>query len=164
MDASETIDFHIRWLWLKIYRLYNVEASKFGGTISVGYALLNIDKEGTPSTKLGPKMGVEPQSLSRTLKTMEDKGLITRTPSPDDKRMVLIHLTEEGKKFRDNSRDVVTNLNKYISDNLTKKEVNSFLTVAAKISALLERPEVQSAIAIEPIITHTPNSHPHHEQ
>ena len=35
-------------------------------------------KKGTPSTSLGPKMGMEATSLSRTLKTMEIKNLITR--------------------------------------------------------------------------------------
>ena len=32
--------------------------------MSIGYALLNIDKDGTPSTKLGPKMGMEARSLT----------------------------------------------------------------------------------------------------
>ena len=145
MEASETIDFHIRWLWLKIYRLYNAEAAKFGSTMSVGYALLNIDRGGTPSTKLGPKMGVEPQSLSRTLKTMESKGLITRKPSPADKRVVLIRLTEKGKKFRDNSREVVANLNQYLSDHLTPAERKSFISVAEKISELLGKTQVPTA-------------------
>ena len=45
--------------------------------MATGFALLSIDPEkGTPSTSLGPKMGMEATSLSRTLKTMEEKGLI----------------------------------------------------------------------------------------
>ncbi|NQX92775.1 MAG: MarR family transcriptional regulator, partial [Flavobacteriales bacterium] len=58
MKPEETIDFHIRWAWSKISRMYNVEAAKYGGTMSIGYVLLNIEKDGTPSTKLGPKMGM----------------------------------------------------------------------------------------------------------
>ena len=35
---------------------------------------LSIDpKKGTPSTSLGPKMGMEATSLSRTLKSLEEK-------------------------------------------------------------------------------------------
>lgn len=138
MKPEDTIDFHIRWLWLKIFRLYNAEAAKFGGTMSVGYVLLNIDKDGTPSTKLGPKMGVESRSLTRTLKSMEQNGLIERTPSQTDRRVVLIRLTEEGKKYRDTSREVVRGLNEYLQDHLTEGEINQFITAAKKITALLD--------------------------
>jgi hypothetical protein len=37
-------------------------------------------------------------SLTRTLKSMEEKGLIIRKKNPDDGRGVLIYLTELGKE------------------------------------------------------------------
>ena len=74
MKPEETFDFHIRWAWARISRMYNAQAANFGGTMSIGYVLLNIDREGTPSTKLGPKMGMESRSLTRTLKGMEEMG------------------------------------------------------------------------------------------
>ena len=102
MKPEETIDFHIRWAWHGIARMYNLEASKYNSTMSVGQTLLSIDtKEGTPSTKLGPKMGMEPRSLTRMLKSMEEKGLIYRKVDKTDKRMVRIHLTDAGAKHRD---------------------------------------------------------------
>ena len=58
--------------------------------MSVGMVLLNIDKEnGTPSTQLGPKMGMEPTSLSRTIKNMQDVGLIIRKADDRDGRNLL---------------------------------------------------------------------------
>jgi hypothetical protein len=43
--------------------------------MATGFALLSIDKEGgTPSTSLGPKMGDGTTRLTRTLKSMEEKG------------------------------------------------------------------------------------------
>ena len=72
-ETGETIDFNLRWTWLNIARYYNDAAAEYGASMSVGMVLLNIDKEnGTPSTQLGPKMGMEPTSLSRTIKNMED--------------------------------------------------------------------------------------------
>ena len=71
-------DFHIRWSWYNIARMYNLKAAEFDGTMAIGYALLNIDKEGTPSTKLGPKMGMEPRSLTRMIKSLEKKGFIEK--------------------------------------------------------------------------------------
>jgi len=39
LRPENTADFHIRWAWAKISRYYNVAASKFGGTMSIGYVL-----------------------------------------------------------------------------------------------------------------------------
>jgi DNA-binding MarR family transcriptional regulator len=138
MKPEKTIDFHLRWLWQKISRIYNQEASKFGGTMSVGYALLNIDKDGTPSTKLGPKMGMESRSLTRTLKSMEENGLIYKTQDKNDGRLVLLHLTEDGKKYRDTSKEVVLKLNEFIQDHIHPEELNTFFEVSKKINSLLD--------------------------
>ena len=75
MNREEILDFYLRWAWVKLAKVYNAEAERRGITLSVGYALLSIEKEGTPSTKLGPRMGMEPTSLSRTLKGMEEKDV-----------------------------------------------------------------------------------------
>src|SRR5699024_4680000 len=89
---EKTIDYILRAIWMNISKMYNEEAGKKGSTMATGFALINIDPEnGTPSTSLGPKMGMETTSLSRTLKSMENKGLIERKPNPEDGRSVLIH-------------------------------------------------------------------------
>ena len=99
------IDLDVRLTWHKMSRMYNQRANSYGISMSVGFILLHIDREGTPSTQLGPRMGMEPTSLSRTLKTMEEKGFIRREEDKLDKRIVRIFLTEEGLKdsvFPDN--------------------------------------------------------------
>ena len=82
---EKTIDYLLRSAWLSVTKMYNEEAGKKGSTMATGFALISTDPENdTPSTSLGPKMGIEATSLSRTLKTMEDKGLIIRKPNPLD--------------------------------------------------------------------------------
>ncbi|HKL02560.1 MAG TPA: MarR family transcriptional regulator [Cryomorphaceae bacterium] len=142
MKPKETIDFHLRWLWLKIIRIYNTEAAKFGGTMSVGYILLNIDREGTPSTKLGPKMGIESRSLTRTLKSMEERGLIYKTQAESDGRLVLIHLTDEGVRYRDTSREVVLNLNEYLQGEIPDEKLQIFFEVSEQINTLLDNKRI----------------------
>ena len=70
--------------------MYNQKASEHNMTMSIGFILMIVDKDGTPSTQLGPRMGMEPTSLSRTLKTMEDRKLIRRQEDKIDKRKVFI--------------------------------------------------------------------------
>jgi hypothetical protein len=65
MRPEDTIDFPIRRVWSRIARIYNTEAAKYGGSMAVGQILLNIEPEGTPSTKLGPRMGMQMRDVSR---------------------------------------------------------------------------------------------------
>lgn len=140
LKPEETIDFHIRWAWAKISKAYNAEASKSGGTMAIGYVLLNIDKDGTPSTKLGPKMGMEPTSLTRILKSMEEMDLITRKPDKLDKRVVKVYLTTKGKRTRDLSKDVVIRFNEKVKKAIPEKKLKNFLEVIQEINELLESP------------------------
>lgn len=145
------VDFAIRHLWHKISRMYNQKANEYGMTMSIGFILLNIDKEGTPSTQLGPKMGMEPTSLSRTLKTMEEKGLIRREPGKVDKRKVLIFLTETGLEKRRMTRDFVYEFNNKMMESIPKGKLKTFFEVAQKLdkSVDLELSKIQLKISNE---------------
>ena len=137
MRPEETIDFHIRWAWHGIARMYNLEASKHDTTMSVGQTLLNIDLEGTPSTKLGPKMGMESRSLTRILKSMEEKGLISKKPDVKDKRMVRIYLTDKGRAKREVSKEAVIMFNTAIHEKIGKTNLQTFFKVMKKINEVL---------------------------
>lgn len=140
---DKTIDYILRTTWLAVNKMYNEEASKFGTTMATGFALLSIDPEkGTPSTSLGPKMGMEATSLSRTLKTMEDKGLIERKPNPEDGRGVLIHLTEFGREKREYSKKRVLIFNNAIKSNITTEKLENFYEVAEVINNMISNKKI----------------------
>ena len=135
---EKTIDYILRATWQAVSRMYNEEAGKYGATMATGFALLSIDKEnGTPSTTLGPKMGMEATSLTRTLKSMEEKGLIIRKKNPEDGRGVLIYLTEFGKEKRELSRNNVLKFNEKIKQNVTEEQLRHFTEVAETINELI---------------------------
>ena len=127
---KKTIDASLRTTWNSVSKMYNREASKFDSTMAMGFALLNIEAEGTPSSSLGPKLGMESTSLSRLLKSMENKKMIKRVPNPSDGRSVLIFLTPFGKEKRDDSRLVVLNFNHVIENQLSDIQIKHFFEVA----------------------------------
>jgi DNA-binding MarR family transcriptional regulator len=139
MRPEDTADFHIRWSWYNIARMYNLKAANFGGTMAIGYALLNIDKEGTPSTKLGPKMGMEPRSLTRMIKSLEKKGWIEKKHDKSDKRLVKLHLTEEGKRLRQKTKEVVIHFNNRLYEEIGEKELKTCFNVLQQINKLIDR-------------------------
>jgi len=134
---DKTIDYTLRATWQAVSRMYNEEASKYDTTMSVAFALLSIDKDGTPSTLLGPNMGMEATSLTRTLKRMEEKELITKEKNPNDGRGVIIKLTELGLEKRNLSKEKVFKFNETIKKHLSQEEINNFLHVAEVINQLI---------------------------
>ncbi|MGB6083779.1 MarR family winged helix-turn-helix transcriptional regulator [Moheibacter sp.] len=131
------IDQYLRFTWLVVQKMYNEQASKFNSTMVMGFTLLSIDpKNGTPSTSLGPKMGIEPTSLSRTLKNLEERGLIIRKPNPEDGRSVLIILTEDGLKMRDVSKEVVLSFYEALNEKISQEELDVFYGVLQKINSI----------------------------
>ena len=140
---DKTIDYILRATWQAVARMYNEEASNYGATMATGFALLSIDKEkGTPSTTLGPKMGMEATSLTRTLKSMEDKGLVTRKKNPDDGRGVLIYLTEFGKEKRELSKNTVLKFNEAVRKNISDEQLQHFIEVSEIINELIHEKKI----------------------
>ena len=142
MNGNKTrvdpVEYSLRTSWQSIRMMYHEEAIKYGVTYAIGFALLSIDpKTGTPSTSIGPIMGLEANSLSRLLKTMDINKLIYRKPNPHDGRGVIIFLTKEGLKKRDITKNKVIKFNKLIKDNITKKDFTIFLNTNNAIKNLI---------------------------
>lgn len=143
MRREETVDYHLKTAWHAIARMYNQQAMKYGGTMSIGFALLNIHaEEGTPATKIGPLMGLEARSLTRLLKSMEEKGLIIRKTDESDKRSVRILLTREGKKRREKARETVLRFNEAVREVVPERKLEVFFDVVQDINRMIERSEI----------------------
>ena len=134
----DPVEYSLRTSWQSIKKMYNEEAKKYGGTHSIGFALLSIHpKKGTSSTSIGPIMGLEANSLSRLLKTMEINKLIIRKPNPNDGIGIIILLTKECLKKRDITKNKVIKFNRLIENNISKKDLTVFLKTTNKIKNLI---------------------------
>ena len=140
---DKTIDYILRATWQAVSRMYNEEASKFDGSMAIGFALLSIDKEeGTPSTAISSRMGMEATSLTRTLKTKEEKGLIFRKKNPDDGRGVLLYLTPFGKEKRELSKNTVLKFNETVKQHVSEEKLAHFMEVAEIINELIHEKSI----------------------
>ena len=143
MDKNISIDHQLRATWQAVAKMYNEQAAKHDSTMATAFVLLTIDKvKGTPSTSLGPLMGMEPTSLSRILKSMEEKGAISREKNPDDGRSVIIKLTDYGKEMRKVSKGHVYQFNNIVREYVTKKEIDSFFKVMNVINNLIAEKKI----------------------
>jgi DNA-binding MarR family transcriptional regulator len=61
------------------------------------------------ATELSDLLAVDKSVVSRSVKRLEDRGLVARTVSPEDARVQLIHITRDGyHRFKQASLDVPT--------------------------------------------------------
>ena len=141
MKPYETIDFHLRCGWTKLSRLYASESERRGIPFSYVFILLHTDREGTPSTQLGPKMGMESTSLSRSLRSMESIGLIERIPDPIDGRVMRVFLTTQGVTARRQARDLVITVNNLLRELLGSDSVKRLLEEMKRLNEILDHPE-----------------------
>ncbi len=139
MKPEETVDYNIKVAWHAISRMYNTQAARYDITTSIGFVLLNIDQElGTPATKIAPLLGLETRSLTRILRSMEEKGLIYKQADTQDKRSVRIFLTELGLEKKEVSRQTVRHFNLKVRDKISQSQFDTFFKVASQITSMIE--------------------------
>ncbi|WP_375435366.1 MarR family winged helix-turn-helix transcriptional regulator [uncultured Hymenobacter sp.] len=139
MKPEETVDYNIKVAWHAISRMYNTQAAKHDITTSIGFVLLNIDQEnGTPATKIAPLLGLETRSLTRILRSMEEKGLIYKQADTQDKRSVRIFLTEEGLRGKEISRQTVRHFNLKVREKIPQNQLDIMFKVIGQITGMIE--------------------------
>lgn len=136
MKQQETIDYLLKVVWQNMANTYNQIAAGFGITQAIGYVLINIEKDGTPVSKLAGLLGVKATSLSRMLNNMEDLNLIYRETSAGDKRSVKVFLTDFGVEKRQLAKGVVISFNDYLTSNLSTNERHHLISALQKVNKL----------------------------
>lgn len=85
----------------EITRLYRPLLDQIGVTYPQYLVLLALwEKDGVTLKELGEKLYLDSGTLTPLLKRMEAIHLLTRKRSAEDERKILIHLTEAGKKLK----------------------------------------------------------------
>ena len=137
----------IRSSWIEIFKFYNEQNSKEIGTLSTAFVLMTInEKFGTQVTKIAPRMGMEPNSLSRLLKSLEEKEFVFKRKDTKDKRKVYICLTENGLKLRNIAAERLFSLEKSIKDKISTTDLSAFYKVTDAISRIIEIEKTKLAL------------------
>ena len=138
-DFRRRVDFVMRQGWKNIEKMYNNEASKYNVTFSIGFTLISIDPEnGSPSTSIGPIMGLESNSISRILNSMENKHLINRRPNPNDGRSIIISLTKLGHKKREIVTQKISQFKNLLRSRIDPYDLDTFLRVSTQVNEIIE--------------------------
>jgi DNA-binding MarR family transcriptional regulator len=136
--ASQLIVYQIKTAWLQIQKMGDKIASKYDASLSMAFVLMAIYEEGgTPVTKIAPRIGMEPNSLSRLLKSLEKKAYIYKEANPEDKRVVLVKLTDLGLERRKVALRAVFSIEKAVMKDVAEEDLKGFFKVLGTVNAKL---------------------------
>ena len=95
------------------------------------------DKGNKTMGEIADKLGVTISTPTYTVTRLIEKGYVCRQRGEEDRRLVLVSLTEKGKKFFENVIDLKTRKLELIFENLSDIEFDMFRKLMQKLDRTL---------------------------
>jgi DNA-binding MarR family transcriptional regulator len=101
-------------------------------------------------TRLAEEALISTAGMTNRLDRLEEAGLIVRLPDPDDRRGVLVELTEEGVDLVDSAVDAHRGLSRRLLGALDSREREALDGLLAKLLVPLDRGEAPAPASLFP--------------
>jgi DNA-binding MarR family transcriptional regulator len=88
-----------------------------------------------PITEIVRVFGIRPSTMTSILQRLDERGLLTREPDPEDRRSVRISLTLEGRVVADRINRLVRDLESRIGTRVGQRELAGFRSVIGAVEA-----------------------------
>jgi DNA-binding MarR family transcriptional regulator len=101
-------------------------------------------------TRLSEEALISTAGMTNRLDRLEQAGLVRRLPDPDDRRGVLVELTEDGRDLVDSAIDAHRGLSKRLLGSLEGKERDDLDRLLRKLLSPLDRGESPQPASLFP--------------
>ena len=127
-------------------RLHQLAVARFSaemdqaGLTPIQWATLmtTSQRPGLDQSTLSREIHIDTSTVAGVLDRLETRGLIQRKPSPDDRRLRLLYLTEEGESLLEQATVAVVNMQEWLVEPLSKSERKVFMQLMLKVLHRLE--------------------------
>ncbi len=94
----------------------------------IQYATLKClwEQDGQMPSQLAETLCLDSSTVTGILGRLEDKNLITRDFSTEDRRRVIVHLTKDGKALEGPVNEIITRLNNEVTQGLSAEDMDLF--------------------------------------
>lgn len=124
-----------------VERAFDDALAEAGGTLPAWLILLNL-KIGKPGNQreLAEAVGIREATLTHHLNGMDERGLITRTREPGNRRVQVVRLTERGEATFRRLREAAIAFNATLQAGLTDADLDQLEALLSKLSANVRGP------------------------
>lgn len=98
----------------------------------------NGDSRGVIVSDLARSLRVSPPAASRTLKNMEEKGLIRREVDKNNRRNTYVFLTEKGMESRDMASKAMEDFTGRVMKRMGDENVEMLISLIQKMTTIME--------------------------
>ncbi|MFJ6127186.1 MarR family winged helix-turn-helix transcriptional regulator [Streptomyces griseoviridis] len=92
-----------------------------------------FDRDGQTQSELLEGVGLDHSTVSKSLRRMQDAGLLTREPAAHDRRVMVVRLTDAGRALRAPIADMWRTLEEISVRELTAEQIDAFTASAYAI-------------------------------
>ena len=92
-----------------------------------------FDRDGQTQSELLASVGLDHSTVSKTLRRMQDAGLLIRQPADHDRRVMVVHLTEKGQAMREPIASMWQTLEETTTRNLSPHQAEAVMAAADAI-------------------------------
>ncbi|AKB25312.1 Transcriptional regulator, MarR family [Methanosarcina sp. MTP4] len=114
-----------REVYQKISRTSLEELEKLSKQQPLAIMIIGTAGEIIPSY-LGLCMNLDRSSLSRMIDSLEKKDIVGRRTDPEDRRKVLISLTEKGKRYYEVMNEKMREVDAFLMGHLEEQEIKDY--------------------------------------
>jgi DNA-binding MarR family transcriptional regulator len=93
-----------------------------------------LDRDGQTQSELLDSVGLDHSTVSKSLRRMQDAGLLIREPAEHDRRVMVVHLTDKGRAMREPLAAMWRALEETSALNLSAQQAESFVRTAYAIT------------------------------
>ncbi|OQR59693.1 transcriptional regulator [Streptomyces maremycinicus] len=107
-----------------------------------------LDRDGQTQSELLDSVGLDHSTVSKSLRRMQEAGLLMREPAEHDRRVMVVHLTDQGRALREPIAAMWRALEETSARDLSVQQAESFVHIAYAIAdAINSRPLPQDESA-----------------
>ena len=127
MKLQECINFVLTNAQNTVFSYFKKELSGLDVT-PIQYATLKClwEQDGQMPSQLAETLNLDSSTVTGILGRLEDKKLISRSFRVDDRRKVIVHLTDEGRALEQPVSEIIERLNREVTAGLSPQEMDVF--------------------------------------
>jgi MarR family transcriptional regulator, organic hydroperoxide resistance regulator len=89
-----------------------------------------LDRDGQTQSELLDAVGLDHSTVSKSLRRMQDAGLLVREPAEHDRRVMVVHLTGQGRAMREPIAAMWRELEETSTRDLSDEQAETFVRTA----------------------------------